>query len=199
MITGVETAGLVLAVIPLLISAFEHYNDTRGALRKFLNKRQYIKRIIGPLDEQRVLIENELDHVLRMGGFAEEADDIGVTSYQSILIREDVAEGLQIVLGRSYEAYTRSIMRCGNSIVEIARRLKGLMESEVRCRQKHWPIPWHELVFVWVLLPAQPSPSNSQCLPVLTDDRTLLSKVLPSMQRSRSKAVASLNSAVDFV
>lgn len=27
MLTGVETAGLVLAVLPLFISAFEHYND----------------------------------------------------------------------------------------------------------------------------------------------------------------------------
>lgn len=131
MITGVETVGLVLAVIPLLISAFEHYNDTRGTIRKFLNKRQYIKRVIEALDEQRVLIENELDHVLKLAGFGDEADSISLTSYQTLLLRQDVADGLQTVLGRSYDAYIRAIKRCGISVLEIARRLKGLMDAEV--------------------------------------------------------------------
>lgn len=131
MIRGVETAGLVLAVIPLLISAFEHYNDTRGAIRKFLNKKQYIKRVIEALDEQRVLIENELDHVLKLAGFGDEADSISVTSYQTLLLRQDVTEGLQTVLGRTYNTYVRASKRCGISVLEIARRLKGLMDVEV--------------------------------------------------------------------
>ncbi|KAH0533839.1 hypothetical protein FGG08_007534 [Glutinoglossum americanum] len=113
-----------------LISAFEHYNDTRGVIRKFLNKKQYIKRVIEALDEQQVLIENELDHVLKLAGFGDEADSISLTSYQTLLLRQDVADGLQTVLGRSYDAYIRAINRCGMSVLEIARRLKGLMDAE---------------------------------------------------------------------
>jgi hypothetical protein len=131
MISGVETVGLVLAVIPLLISAFEHYNDTRGALRKFLHKKQYIRRVIEALDEQRVLIESELDHVLKLAGFGDEADSVSLITYQTLLLRPDVADGLQIVLGRSNDAYIRAINRFGISVLEIARKLKGLMDVDV--------------------------------------------------------------------
>jgi hypothetical protein len=156
MITGVETAGLVLAVIPLLISAFEHYNDTRGAIRKFLNKRQYIKRLIEALDEQRVLIENELDHVLKLAGFGDEAASISLTSYQTLLLRQDVADGLQTVLGRTYNAYVRASKRCGISVLEIARRLKGLMDAEVSLLLsllKRSCLPMHLRLFIFVLWP----------------------------------------------
>lgn len=81
MIIGVETAGLVLTIIPLLISTFKHYNDTRRAIRKFLNKRQYIKCVIEALDKQRVLIENKLNHVLKLAGFGDKADSNSLTLY----------------------------------------------------------------------------------------------------------------------
>lgn len=35
MLSGVETAGIILAVLPLFISAFEHYNDSLEPLKAF--------------------------------------------------------------------------------------------------------------------------------------------------------------------
>jgi hypothetical protein len=35
MLTGVETAGLVLAAIPIFISALEHYNDSLDPIKAF--------------------------------------------------------------------------------------------------------------------------------------------------------------------
>lgn len=35
MVTGVETVGLVLVVLPLFISALEHYNDSLDPIKAF--------------------------------------------------------------------------------------------------------------------------------------------------------------------
>lgn len=147
--SGVEAVGVVLAVIPLLISAFEHYNDSRRAISRFLKKKEYIKRVIEALDEQRVLIENELDHVLRLAGFGEDAENISWTQYQPLLERPDVAAGLETVLGRSYDPYIRAIRRCEIAVLEIARRLKGLMASEVSlCSRRSRFFGWHKFKFL---------------------------------------------------
>lgn len=46
MMTGVETAGLVLAVIPRLISAFEHYNGNARGTQEVFEQEKYIRRAI---------------------------------------------------------------------------------------------------------------------------------------------------------
>lgn len=129
MATGVEIAGLVLAVIPLLISAFEHYNDTKGVLQKFFHKSLYIKRLIGSLDEQRVLIENELENILSRAGCRDLAVKVSLSSYHDLLQNVEVAEGLKETLGRSYSPYIRALKKCEVSVIEIAKSIKGLMRD----------------------------------------------------------------------
>jgi hypothetical protein len=143
MVTGIETAGLVLAIIPLLISTFEHYNETKGALMKFFHKSLYIKRMIEALDEQKVLLENELELILSQAGYRVLAADVSLTAYKDLLDKPEVAQGLKEVLGRSYAPYIRALDRCGVSVVDIAKRIKGLMKEPDVSQRRPYLIAAH--------------------------------------------------------
>jgi hypothetical protein len=71
MVTGVETAGLVLAAIPLLISAAEHYKQGLHPLKAILRKRYELERFYRALDEQKTVLRLSLIEL-----FGQDADKL---------------------------------------------------------------------------------------------------------------------------
>ena len=49
MVTGVETAGLILGVFPLVISALEHYEDAIDPARAFVKWKGELSKVIRDL------------------------------------------------------------------------------------------------------------------------------------------------------
>ena len=84
MITGVETAGellptvespfadhnassilgLILAALPLVISALEHYNEGAKPLKNFVRYKAMIRDLVCDLGTQRILFRNTLERLL---------------------------------------------------------------------------------------------------------------------------------------
>jgi hypothetical protein len=60
MLTGVETTGLVLAALPLFISAFEHYNDGLEPIKAFWDIDRLLPIQIRRLVSALALIEGYL-------------------------------------------------------------------------------------------------------------------------------------------
>lgn len=56
--------GLVLAVLPLIISALEHYNEGLKPLKDFIRYKQVIRELVVDLGTQRALFRNTLEKLL---------------------------------------------------------------------------------------------------------------------------------------
>ncbi|KAL8996045.1 MAG: hypothetical protein Q9169_004357 [Polycauliona sp. 2 TL-2023] len=64
MITGVETAGLALAALPLVISALEHYNEGLKPFKDFFRYKALIKELVNGLKLQEILLRNTCEQLL---------------------------------------------------------------------------------------------------------------------------------------
>ena len=62
--TGIEIAGLVLAVLPVLVSAFEHYNDGINPLKAAVRWDSQLPRLIRKIRNQHVHYEQTLMQLL---------------------------------------------------------------------------------------------------------------------------------------
>ncbi|KAL9632428.1 MAG: hypothetical protein Q9204_003802 [Flavoplaca sp. TL-2023a] len=64
MITGIETAALALAVLPLVISALEHYNDGLTPIKNFFRYKGLIQELVDDLKLQTLLLRNTCEQLL---------------------------------------------------------------------------------------------------------------------------------------
>ena len=114
MVTGVETAGLVLGSIPLLVSALEHYAEGVSTIERwwrFERELSNIKRLLTA--EQAVFqgtCERLLDGLVPASELDDLIDDAGGPGWNGKL-----DAGLQQRLGRSYSSF--------NDCVEDMRRV----------------------------------------------------------------------------
>lgn len=73
--SGFETAGVVLAVFPLLVSALDQYKAVNRKRDYFINRGLHVEQLVNALAEQKILIEGGLELVLRVEGF--DSSDVG--------------------------------------------------------------------------------------------------------------------------
>jgi hypothetical protein len=64
--TGVEAAGLLLGVLPLMISAAEHYDDISRPFRRYLKFAPELKLYQHQLCTQKTIFRNECQKLLSM-------------------------------------------------------------------------------------------------------------------------------------
>ena len=111
--SGIEVAGLILGAVPLIIAALEQYKKTRETIYLFRRKALYIDRLIDALEEQRVLIESDLNQLLRAAGI--ESDEVaaaGATSCHDLLQDPDIATEIAQYLGQTFQPYQKALKRC---------------------------------------------------------------------------------------
>jgi hypothetical protein len=120
MVTGVETAGLVLAVFPLVVNGLGSYVAGANTLRRWRNERMYgreLKHLQRQLETQRVIYLNTLEELLAgiVHSDADRAllinDPSGPTwkhkEYETLLHER---------LGQSYHAYLATVNDLHESI-----------------------------------------------------------------------------------
>lgn len=117
-----EIAGLVLAVVPLLISALEHYEDAIAPSVAFLRWRQQLPKVIRDLYMGHTSYEQNirllLDQSTSKEQLSEMVSDPNCVHWKS----EDLVDALQDRLGTAYEP-------CMSTINEIA----GIMTDIAKC------------------------------------------------------------------
>ncbi len=128
MITGVETAGLVLAVIPLTTSTLENYNETRSFFTRVKEKILLIGKLISTLEAQKALMENDIEVLLGAAG----VDNATIEStrsenFQSLLNDEDWSAGIRQYLGRNYGPFQETLNACQQTLCVIIKGIKGLV------------------------------------------------------------------------
>ena len=128
MATGIETVGLVLGAIPIVIAALDHYNSVRSTWKDFTQKSLRIKQLIQGLEEQKVLLEMELELLLRRVGALSATDSPrDLTDLLETVRQVDTNRNLKIALGRAFEPYTTALEVCETSIERIAGAISGLI------------------------------------------------------------------------
>ena len=143
MVTGIETAGktsphspprasfafadhacmiigLVLAVLPLIISALEHYNEGLKPLKDFMRYNIVIRKLIVDLLTQKALFRNTLEKLL--GGLV--TDDVAV----ALLLDDPVGPGwkskklesdLRLRLRHSFVVYMENVTDMDGLVVSL--------------------------------------------------------------------------------
>ena len=130
MITGVETAGLVLAAFPLIISALEHYREGLEPLKDFWKFRTDFLTLIHQIGYQKVVFDENIEELLSPVVTSEEELESLISDPGGPVWHEATLEArLKNRLPRSYEWY------CGivDELNQAMFKLKGKLHiSDVR-------------------------------------------------------------------
>jgi hypothetical protein len=126
--SGFEVAAIVLAVIPILVSAAKKYESTEKAIWTFWRTKLVVTNMIGGLEAELYMIEEELDHVLYLAQYPIDASDQAFDKYLRHLKRPQVVNAIRQALGdRRYAAYVRAFKKCEQSVLAIASKMRGLL------------------------------------------------------------------------
>lgn len=120
MVTGVETAGLVLAAIPLIISALEHYDDFAAPTKAFIHWRRHLRRLMQELYVIRASYDQAIHLLLKpFAGLADQTTMIE-DPRSELWIEGDIADNLRDRLGLVYRPFILTVDEVSEILVEIA-------------------------------------------------------------------------------
>ena len=132
MITGVETAGLVLAVFPLLTSALEHYREGFEPLKDWWMFQTEFSAFIHLIGEQALLFDENLEELL--------SPIISSDAEMAGLLQNPMGSGwrdpqleikLRARLPKSFDIYQRMILEMKACLDKLQKKL-AMQEGKVR-------------------------------------------------------------------
>ncbi|KAI0435595.1 hypothetical protein F4803DRAFT_545016 [Xylaria telfairii] len=105
--SGFEVAGVVLGVIPLIISSLEHYQAGKGLAASIVKWRGLLSKLIGRLRLQRTFFYLEMLQLLRAAAIEEVIENYDVTEEEFVLILRNVkhADEIKEYLGPLYGTF----------------------------------------------------------------------------------------------
>jgi hypothetical protein len=113
--SGFEAVGVVLAVLPLLISTLEHYNEGLEPVKTFFQWRKELPVFVRALRTQRVHLEQNLKVLLSP---IASQDEVAALMNNPIgeMWKGDMAERLQERLGEAYHEYYSTVIDCEETL-----------------------------------------------------------------------------------
>jgi hypothetical protein len=123
--SGFEVAGVVLAVIPLIIAALEHYKEGQGVASSVLKWRGHLDTLIFRLKLQKTLFYLQAMELLREAGVAEIADAVDLTEEDCVRLLQDAKTGNDVkeYLGHLYLTFEEIIGRYEICLKSVASKL----------------------------------------------------------------------------
>ena len=132
MLTGVETAGIVLAVLPLFISAFEHYSDGLEPIKAFWEIDRLLPIQIRRLRNQHVHFEQTLRILLSQIVDADEVEEMIAAPNSDVWKTPEMQARLEQQLQESYNAYQDTVSHMEDIMKSIAKDFKMDHSQRVR-------------------------------------------------------------------
>ncbi|THZ99657.1 hypothetical protein D6C82_05022 [Aureobasidium pullulans] len=143
--SGLEVAGLVLAVIPLFISAFEHYEAGLRPFQRFFNYEQEASRYKIILLTQYAVFSQTLDYLLTELTDQDELDDMVTRGYGDLWKDSQLNTKLQRQLGTAYESFRIVLVQISNDMEQLATILdiqrQGQLEALVTSHKPKQSLP----------------------------------------------------------
>ena len=125
MVTGIETAGLVLAVLPLVISALESYKDGLQTIRRLYHSEAELRKLTRTLKVQRSKYRTNLEKLIKAA-----APNLGIQD-----VSEDFCDPIwhgelnarvKAYLDDRYESFEMVVEDYQECIGEIAKKLRHI-------------------------------------------------------------------------
>jgi len=138
--SGIEVAGIVLAVLPIVVEALKSAN--RGKV-VFLRKR-HVDKLIHELQEQQACLALTVRALFVKSGVTEFSEDW--EKLPGLLRdRDNIREAVENFLEpKVFEVYNHSLKQCERAVSDIARRIGGVCGGNLtkvwRCR--HLTMIW---------------------------------------------------------
>lgn len=133
MVTGVETAGLVLASIPLVVSALEHYAEGVNTVTKWWSYRRELASLIRLLDAEYAQFlgtsEKLLEGLVPPDKLEELIADPGGPGWND----RELDRKLKGRLRRSYGSYLSSVDDMAAAVKSLAAKLELDVNGQVSC------------------------------------------------------------------
>lgn len=125
MVTGIETAGLVLAVLPLVISALESYQDGLQTIKRLYRSEAQLRKLIRTLKVQRSKYRSNLEKLIKAA-----APDNGIQDvpedFCDPIWHGELNDRAKAYLGDRYESFQVVVEEYQECIREIAKKLRHI-------------------------------------------------------------------------
>lgn len=123
MVTGVETAGLVLATIPLLICAFENYENAIGPTKAFFQWKGNLSKAMNELYVLHAAYDQTLRVLLNPVTSKEDLVTMVENTKSDLWTQGDIAEDLEYHLGTAYMAVMLEIEQIADNLLNIVKHM----------------------------------------------------------------------------
>lgn len=131
MVTGVETAGLVLAAFPLVLSVLQRYHEGLEPLKDWWRYRRNFLKFTGTVGTQQIIFLENVELLLgplvsSNSEMSRLLNDPGGSAWRS----PELAKRLQLRLPNSYDAYMNIIGELNNTLEKLKTEL-GIVDGKV--------------------------------------------------------------------
>lgn len=123
MATGFEVVGVVLAVVPLIISALEHYEHGVSTIEKFIRYKREIRSITEALATENVMFKNSCEQLLSDFLSPVEIAEMLQNPTGDTWSKPHINTQLRARLDRSYSIYMVHITNMDASVKTLMKRL----------------------------------------------------------------------------
>ncbi|OCL12164.1 hypothetical protein AOQ84DRAFT_285759 [Glonium stellatum] len=120
---GVEAAGFILAAIPLVISALEHYETGLGKVKAFWKWEDELSDAIRKLWYHYTSYELTIRVLLTTIATTTQLEEMVANPNSELWKNSEMEEKFQVRLGSAYKAYTYTMTEIEDAMDEISRRL----------------------------------------------------------------------------
>lgn len=121
--SGFEVLGVILGVLPLVISALEHYEESVGVIHRYYYYKKEIRRLVLIIRTEQVELKNTCEQLLTdivpVHQMEELLKDPRSTSWES----PEVTRRLKARLRDSYEVYMERLKEMNAALKELRSRL----------------------------------------------------------------------------
>ena len=127
--SGIEAAGLVLAVFPIVVNGLQHFTEGVETIKSWKRFRRELDKYSRTLETQRIVHLNTIERLFE--GIIQSNDELDAFMKNpggAFSHKPEYEERLSTRLGRSYGNYTR-IMADMLESLEVARKELGIGEN----------------------------------------------------------------------
>lgn len=141
--SGIEAAGLVLAVFPIVVSGLQHFTQGVATIKSWKRYQRELGKYSRTLETQRIVFLNTIERLFE--GIVQSNDEFEALMKDPERYKPEYEEALRTRLGRSYDNF-RSIMGDLLENLTLARGEMGISDDG-KVRSVSQPYNWTNFQF----------------------------------------------------
>jgi len=136
MLTGVEILGIVLGVLPLVISAFEGGKGIWTTNKEFVSRRRPVQKLLSELRLHHFLFQHQLATFLQANELEHTGDVDGLVK---LLLSDDYKDCIEERMGKQmYELFSIQVETCAEILKTITAKIEGWLPVSISLFSQLW-------------------------------------------------------------